>query len=238
MENKEVDIVYVGQSTYILETKDGTRQLIDPWLKNNPACPENLQEPKDIDYILITHGHFDHIGDLFAACELNKKAQIITSLEIASWLNAKGIANTLPMGIGGTQPIDDGIRVTMVNAVHASGIADDSSDAMLYGGVANGFVVTFKNQFSVYFAGDTAVFSDMKLIGEIYSPDVAVLPIGDHFTMGPKEAYYATKLLGVSNVIPFHYGTFPVLVGTPEEYIELVKDLGGNVYVMSPGDVL
>ena len=175
---------------------------------------------------------------MFAACELNKKAQIITSLEIASWLNAKGIANTLPMGIGGTQPIDDGIRVTMVNAVHASGIADDSSDAMLYGGVANGFVVTFKNQFSVYFAGDTAVFSDMKLIGEIYSPDVAVLPIGDHFTMGPKEAYYATKLLGVSNVIPFHYGTFPVLVGTPEEYIELVKDLGVNVYVMSPGDVL
>ena len=177
MENKEVDIVYVGHSTYILETKDGTRLLIDPWLKNNPACPENLQEPKDIDYILITHGHFDHIGDLFAACELNKKAQIITSLEIASWLNAKGIANTLPMGIGGTQPIDDGIRVTMVNAVHASGIADDSSDAMLYGGVANGFVVTFKNQFSVYFAGDTAVFSDMKLIGEIYSPDVAVLPL-------------------------------------------------------------
>ena len=238
MENKEVDIVYVGHSTYILETKDGTRLLIDPWLKNNPACPENLQEPKDIDYILITHEHFDHIGDLFAAYELNKKAQVITSLEIASWLNAKGIANTLPMGIGGTQPIDDGIRVTMVNAVHASGIADDSSDAMLYGGVANGFVVTFKNQFSVYFAGDTAVFSDMKLIGEIYSPDVAVLPIGDHFTMGPKEAYYATKLLGVSNVIPFHYGTFPVLVGTPEEYIELVKDLGVNVYVMSPGDVL
>ena len=112
MDNKEVDITYVGHSTYIVETKDGTRLLIDPWLKNNPACPENLQEPKDIDYILITHGHFDHIGDLFPACELNKEAKIITSIEISTWLNAKGISNTLPMGIGGTQPIDNDIKVS------------------------------------------------------------------------------------------------------------------------------
>ncbi|MBT3445231.1 metal-dependent hydrolase [bacterium] len=238
MKNKEVDIQYVGHSTYILDDKAGTRLLIDPWLKNNPACPENLHEPKDIDYILITHGHFDHIGDLFPAIELNKDVKIITSLEISSWLNAKGVANTLPMGIGGTQAIDNDIKVTMVNAVHASGIADDSSESMLYGGIANGYVVTFKNKFSIYFAGDTAVFSDMKLIGEIYSPDLAVLPIGDHFTMGPKEAFYATKLIGSKHIIPFHYATFPVLVGTPEEYIELVKDLDVNVYVMNPGDVL
>jgi L-ascorbate metabolism protein UlaG (beta-lactamase superfamily) len=238
MRNKEVDIQYVGHSTYILDDKAGTRILIDPWLTNNPACPEKLQEPKDIDYILITHGHFDHIGDLFSAIELNKNAKIITSLEISSWLNAKGVSNTLPMGIGGTQPIDNEIRVTMVNAVHGSGIADDSSESMLYGGVANGFILTFKNGFSIYFSGDTAIFSDMKLIGEIYSPDVAVLPIGDHFTMGPKEAFHATKLIGAKHVIPFHYGTFPVLVGTPEEYIELVKDLDVSVYVMNPGDVI
>ena len=207
-------------------------------MKNNPACPDNLQNPQDIDYILITHGHFDHIGDLFEAIENNKEAKIITSLEISSWLNAKGVSNTLPMGIGGTQSIDNDIQVTMVNAVHASGIADEKSDSLLYGGVANGYIVKFKNDFSIYFAGDTAIFSDMTLIKEIYSPDLAVLPIGDHFTMGPKEASFATKLLGVKHVIPFHYGTFPVLVGTPEEYIELVKDLDVNVYVMQAGDVL
>ena len=211
MKNKEVDIQYVGHSTYILDDKAGTRILIDPWLKNNPACPEKLQEPKNIDYILITHGHFDHIGDLFAAIELNKDAKIITSLEISSWLNAKGVSNTLPMGIGGTQPIDNEIKVTMVNAVHTSGIADDSSEAMLYGGVANGFILTFKNGFSIYFAGDTAIFSDMKLIGEIYSPDVAVLPIGDHFTMGPKEAFYATKLIGGKTCYPFSLWNFSCL---------------------------
>ena len=187
---------------------------------------------------MITHGHFDHIGDLFAAIDINKEAKIVTSLEVSSWLNAKGISNTLPMGIGGSQPLDNDIKVVMVNAVHASGIADDKSESMLYGGVANGYVVEFKNGFSIYFAGDTAIFSDMNLIREIYSPDLAVLPIGDHFTMGPKEASYATKLLGAKHVIPFHYGTFPVLIGTPEEYIELVKDLDVSVYVMKPGDVL
>ena len=238
MKNKEVDIQFIGHSTFILDDKQGTRILIDPWLKNNPACPEDLQEPKDIDYILITHGHFDHIGDLFDAIDINKEAKIVTSLEMSSWLNAKGAPNTLPMGIGGSQPLDNDIKVVMVNAVHASGIADDKSESMLYGGVANGYVVEFKNGFSIYFAGDTAIFSDMNLIREIYSPDLAVLPIGDHFTMGPKEASYATKLLGVKHVIPFHYGTFPVLIGTPEEYIELVKDLDVSVYVMNPGDVL
>ena len=238
MKNKEVDIQFVGHSTFILDDKQGTRILIDPWLKNNPACPEDLQEPKDIDYILITHGHFDHIGDLFDAIDINKEAKIVTSLEMSSWLNAKGAPNTLPMGIGGSQPLDNDIKVVMVNAVHASGIADDKSESMLYGGVANGYVVEFKNGFSIYFAGDTAIFSDMNLIREIYSPDLAVLRIGDHFTMGPKEASYATKLLGVKHVIPFHYGTFPVLIGTPEEYIELVKDLDVSVYVMNPGDVL
>ena len=238
MKNKEVDIQFVGHSTFILDDKQGTRILIDPWLKNNPACPEDLQEPKDIDYILITHGHFDHIGDLFDAIDINKEAKIVTSLEMSSWLNAKGAPNTLPMGIGGSQPLDNDIKVVMVNAVHASGIADDKSESMLYGGVANGYVVEFKNGFSIYFAGDTAIFSDMNLIRGIYSPDLAVLPIGDHFTMGPKEASYATKLLGVKHVIPFHYGTFPVLIGTPEEYIELVKDLDVSVYVMNPGDVL
>ncbi|NSW88974.1 metal-dependent hydrolase [bacterium] len=238
MNNKEVEITYIGHSTFILDDKKGTRLLIDPWLKDNPACPKDLQEPQDIDYILITHGHFDHIGDLFTACEINKDAKVITSLEISTWLNAKGISNTLPMGIGGSQPIDNNIKVTMVNAVHGSGIAGESSEGMVYGGVANGYILKFENGFTIYFAGDTAVFSDMKLIGDIYSPDLSVLPIGDHFTMGPLEASYATKLLGSNNVIPFHYGTFPVLVGTPEEYIKLVSDLDVNVYVMNPGDVL
>ena len=169
MKNKEVDIQFVGHSTFILDDKQGTRILIDPWLKNNPACPEDLQEPKDIDYILITHGHFDHIGDLFAAIDINKEAKIVTSLEVSSWLNAKGISNTLPMGIGGSQPLDNDIKVVMVNAVHASGIADDKSESMLYGGVANGYVVEFKNGFSskscamedhVFFFNPTQGFCD------------------------------------------------------------------------------
>jgi len=228
-------VTWLGHAAFRLTTPSGKIILIDPWLKSNPACPESLKNFEKIDIMLVTHGHFDHIAD---AVDLAKKhkPQIVAMPETCGWLESKGVKNSSGMNKGGTQRVGE-IEVTMVNAVHSGGIQD--GDKMVYGGEPCGYIVHLPGGFKVYHAGDTAVFGDMKLIGELYSPDLAMLPIGDHYTMGPREAAAAIRLLGVHDVIPMHFGTFPVLTGTPDRLRELTQDIAGlRIHALKPGETL
>ena len=228
-------VTWLGHAAFRLTTPSGKIILIDPWLKSNPACPESLKNMDKIDIMLITHGHFDHIAD---AVDLAKKhkPQIVAMPETCGWLESKGVKSSSGMNKGGTQRVGE-IEVTMVNAVHSGGIQD--GDQMVYGGEPCGYIVHLPGGFKIYHAGDTAVFGDMKLIGELYSPDLAMLPIGDHYTMGPREAAVAIRLLGVHDVIPMHFGTFPVLTGTPDRLRELTQDIAGlRIHALKPGETL
>lgn len=233
---ESVELTYFGHSTFHLVTPGGLRLLIDPWVQNNPKCPANKKDIGKLDRMLITHGHYDHIGD---AVEIGKatSAQAFSNFETANWLGSKGIKNVGPMNKGGTIR-EGGIGVTMVHADHSCGITD--GDQIVYGGEPGGYVIELENGFKIYHAGDTAVFGDMQLIAEIYKPDIALLPIGDRFVMSPKEAAYATRFLKVSAVIPMHFGTFPMLTGTPDAFRGELDNLGvrTDVVVMEPGETL
>jgi L-ascorbate metabolism protein UlaG (beta-lactamase superfamily) len=227
-----IKITWLGHATFRVETPAGTTVLIDPWVKGNPKYPPSEKEFKKIDVMLCTHGHGDHIGD---AVELAKKydPKIVAIPELATWLQKKGAKQTLPMNKGGTQAVDD-IKVTMVQAQHSSGIED--GDAIIYGGEPCGYVIEFENSIKIYHAGDTNVFGDMRIIHEIYVPDIVMLPIGDHYTMGPREAAYACGLLKAKTVIPMHFGTFPQLTGTPAELRKLLP--AQEVFEMTPGQTV
>ncbi len=231
---KETRFTWLGHSTFLVETPSGKRVIIDPWLQDNPSCPDNLKDPGPIDLILITHGHLDHITD---AEPLAKKynCQVVCNFEIAHWLESKGVENILPMNKGGKVEACN-LQITMTNAFHSSGITD--GDQMVYGGEAAGFVVETENEFRFYHAGDTCVFGDMELMGELYSPWLALLPIGDQFTMGPREAAKAAHLLGVQMVLPMHYGTFDALTGTPQALRDALGSVPIQVAELQPGDVL
>ena len=227
-------ITWLGHSTFLIET-DGKRILIDPWVMQNPACPDDLKDVGDLDAMLITHAHFDHIGD---AVEIAKSAgpQVVSIPETSAWLGKKGVENLVEMNKGGTVEVA-GCRAHMVHAVHSCGITD--GDEIIYGGEAAGYVLELVNGFKLYHAGDTAVFSDMALIGRLLEPDVALLPIGDHYTMGPRSAAEAVRLLGVKTVIPMHFATFPVLVGTPDDLRSEASDVDGlEVIDLEPGKSL
>ncbi|MEW6744102.1 MAG: metal-dependent hydrolase [Planctomycetota bacterium] len=225
---------WLGHTTFLVQTPRGRRLLIDPWLEQNPKCPDRLKDPGKVDLVLITHGHFDHTGDAVALLK-RTRAQVVAIFEIASWLASKGIETTVPMNKGGTVEVG-GVKVTMVHALHSSSLAE--GDRLLYGGEAAGYVVEVENGFRFYHAGDTAVFSDMALIGELYRPEVAILPIGDHFTMGPREAAKAAELIGATHVIPMHFGTFDVLKGTPAALREHLRHRLIQVHELAPGDTL
>lgn len=233
--NGSVTVKYLGHSTVLFTTPGGKKLLIDPWVENNPACPESDKKMDSLDTILITHGHFDHLQN---AVELARKhqPQIACIFEIAHWLANQGVPNTNGMNKGGSQQVND-VNVTLVNAHHSSGILAENG-AMVTGGEAAGLVVEFENGLRIYHAGDTCVFGDMKIIAEIYQPELVFLPIGGLYTMGPREAAYACRLLGARKVVPIHYGTFPVLTGTPEQLRELTRDLGTEVLAMKPGETL
>ena len=224
-------ITWFGHSTFLIRTPGGKRLLFDPWLQGNPACPDALKKPPKADVILISHGHGDHLDDA-VACARDTGAPVVAMYELCDWLGRKGLQRLEPMNRGGSIQVA-GVRVTMTDARHSSGYVDNGQ--MVYLGEAAGFVVTLEDGRSIYFAGDTSLFGDMRLIGEIHQPAIAFLPIGDRFTMGPADAARACAMLGVRQVVPMHWGTFPMLTGTPADLKSLVP-AGVDVLELKPGE--
>lgn len=224
----DVPVTWLGHASFRIDTPGGKRIYVDPWL-GNPKCPEGEREPERIDLIALTHGHDDHVGE---TVELAKKfsARVIAMIELRGWLAGQGLDDDMSSAFnkGGTVDVD-GTRFTMTDAKHSSSSQDGA-----YLGEAAGYVVAFENGTTIYIAGDTCVFGDMQLIARIYRPDVAILPIGGHFTMDPREAAVALELLGVKKCIPSHYGTFGLLTGTPDELRENLSEAGVDTEVLSP----
>ena len=234
--NADVSFTWIGHGTWKARSAKGKEILIDPWVMGNPAAPETLKTVDKCDVMLITHGHFDHIHDALEIARRTKPT-IVCIVETGAWLQSKGLPgdSLIATNKGGTVDVD-GIKVTLVHAEHSCGITNDDG-SIVYGGEACGLVIEFENGFTIYFAGDTDVFGDMKLIGELDKLDAAFLPIGGFYTMGPERAAKAVELLGVKTVVPMHFATFPILTGRPDQLQELVGN-GVRVLDVKPGDTV
>lgn len=226
---------YLGHATVRCDLPGGEVVLIDPWVQGNPACPEEHKRFDRLDAMLITHAHFDHMGDAIELAKKHKPKVVVANFEICTWLGSKGVEGCSGMNLGGSQDLL-GLHVTMVRADHSCGISD--GDQILYGGAAAGYIVRLPGGYTFYHAGDTALFSDMQLFCEMYRPELAFLPIGDLFTMDPVQAARACRYLGVRRVIPIHWGTFPLLTGTPQKLVKALGDQGVNceVITLKPGE--
>ncbi len=226
----ETTLTWLGHAAFRLDTASGKRIYVDPFLTGNPKCPKSEQVPERADIIAVTHGHGDHVGD---TVELSKThgTTVVALVELAGWLGKHGVdeSKLRAPNKGGTIDVD-GVELTLTNAFH-SGSAPDGS----YAGEPSGIVIKTEDGKVVYFAGDTCVFGDMQLIGRIYEPDIAVIPIGDFYTMGPKEAAVAVELLGVTRIVPCHWGTFPALTGTPDA-LEQLAPSGVTIEKLEPGE--
>jgi L-ascorbate metabolism protein UlaG (beta-lactamase superfamily) len=223
-------ITWLGHSSFVVRTPGGRIILFDPWYTGNPSFPEGAR-PTHADLILVSHGHSDHISDA-AAIAKSTGATVVGIWEVTSWLGTKGVQNLEPMNKGGTISVK-GLQITMTEAIHSSSVDDGG---IVYLGEPAGYVVKLENGQSIYFAGDTALFGDMKLVGELYKPDIAFLPIGDRFTMGPDTAAIAARWLGVKQVVPMHWGTFPLLTGTPAALKAHLAGTAIQVLELKPGE--
>lgn len=234
MSSLQTKITWLGHATFLFELPNGKTLLLDPWLAGNPDCPEAFHNVR-ADAILVTHGHFDHVGNLFEAAA-NSTGPLVAIFELVSWAGKKGVAEDRLVGLnkGGSVRLKElGVTVSLTHAQHSSSF-DEADGTRVYLGEACGFVLDIDDAEIIYIAGDTNLFSDMKLIGDLYEPDVAILPIGDHFTMDPKQAAMATEFTGVNYVIPSHYATFPLLTGTPEALRQELERRGSKVTVLAP----
>lgn len=224
-----IKLTWLGHSAFRIETPEGKTLYVDPWIQGNPMCPENEKQVAKADVLVCTHGHFDHIADAVDVATRHGST-VVGIFELCMWMQKKGVKAIAPMNKGGTQAIA-GVKMTMVHAVHSCGIQD--GDQIVYGGEACGYVLEFSNGVKLYHAGDTNVFSDMAIIRDLYAPKIVLLPIGDQFTMSPREAAYACKLLNPETVIPMHFGTFPALTGKPSELQQLAPEV--KVMELKPG---
>jgi L-ascorbate metabolism protein UlaG (beta-lactamase superfamily) len=231
-------LTWLGHSTFVLETPGGKRVMFDPWVTGNPAAPEGSHDPGRLDVILVSHGHSDHSGDVVRLASEKRPKAVVGMVELMGWFESQGVANTVGINTGGSTTVE-GLTVTLTQAFHSSSVnAEDGS--IVYTGDPAGIVLRLEDGYTIYHAGDTTVFSDMALIGELHRPDLALLPIGDFYTMGPKAAAKAVELLGVRRVLGMHYGTFPALPGTPAQLREACAERGLDVTVeeLEPGGSL
>jgi L-ascorbate metabolism protein UlaG (beta-lactamase superfamily) len=245
----KVEVQWLGQSATKLTTLTGKVIVIDPWLTTNPKTPQqwkNLDALGKVDVILVTHGHSDHTTDVkelaarTGATVLGNSGLVRTMVELG-WVapeKAAGFGKS-----GRVTPLGPQITITQVRAEHSSEVTvvdpATKKSTSYQGGEPCGFIVEFENGFKLYHMGDTGLFGDMRLIGEYYKPDLVMIPIGGHFLMDPRDAAYATReMLKPKFAIPFHYGTFPVLRGTPVEYQAALGQAPTQVFPISPGDKL